>query len=132
MTMQLVLPKFLLEHAPLAAIVGDHGAYWDEIPQGEPLPAIVMFLISGPRDHTYQGQMQLQRDRVQFDCRSTTADGARLLAEALHARLQWRGAYEGVNFQGAFQRGHRTRSDKDGAIGGFTAIVDYIIWSAPA
>jgi hypothetical protein len=131
--MELILANFLLAAAPIAAIVGDK-VYWDELSQGLEHPSIVMFLISAPRGHTYAGVDALHRDRVQFDCRAATADQRRLLAEALDARLGgYRGTFEGVQFQGAFKQGHRTRSEKDGATGSFTASIDYlIVWSASA
>jgi hypothetical protein len=131
--MEEVLANLLLAHAPIPAIVGNK-VFWDELPQGLEHPSIVMFLISAPRGHTYTGVDQLHRDRVQFDCRAATADQRRLLAEALDARLGgFKGTFEGVTFQGAFNQGRRGRSEKDGATGSFTASIDYlIVWSAAA
>ena len=131
--MELILPNFLLAAAPITGIVGNK-AFSDELPQGLEHPSIIMFLISAPRGHTYVGPDGLHRDRVQFDCRARTADERRQLADALDARLGgYRGTFEGVHFQGVFKQGHRTRSDKDGANGSFTASIDYlIVWSAAA
>lgn len=131
--MELILPNFLLAAAPIAGIIGNK-VFWDELPQGMEGCSIIMFLISAPRGHTYAGPDSVHRDRVQFDCHATTADQRRLLAEALDARLGgYRGTFDGVQFQGVFKQGHRTRSDKDGASGSFTASIDYlIVWSAAA
>lgn len=130
--METVLANMLLAHQPLADLVDDR-VDWDEVPQGLIPPLVVMFLISSVPGYTYAGIDGMTRSRVQFDCRGTTREQARQVAEALGARLSgYRGIFEGVRFAGAFKQGHRTRSDRDGASGWFTASVDYLIWSATA
>lgn len=130
--METVLAKLLLAHAPLAALVGTN-VDWDEAPQGLSPPLIVMFLVTATPGYTHQGPDGLVSSRVQFDCRGTTAEQRRQIAEALDARLSgYRGTFEGVRFGGAFKQGHRTRSYKDGPSRWFTASVDYLIWSAAA
>ncbi len=132
MSMQLILPNFLLESEDIAGIVGNH-VFWDELPQGLNYPAIIMFLISQPAFYHYQGVSALRRSRVQFDCRAATADDARQLAEALDGRLGgFNGTYDGVRIEGAFKQGHRTGSDLVGETRWFQASTDYMIWSKPA
>lgn len=130
--MQIVLANLCLAHAPLASLIGNR-IHWDEIPQGLSGPSVVMHLVSGIPGYTHSGADGLEMSRVQFDCSGTSAAEARAVADALDARLSgFRGTYDGFKFGGAFRQSRRSRSEKDGADGGFTASMDYLIWWAPA
>jgi len=130
--MQTVLANLLLAHAPLAALVGNK-IHWDTMGQGNPLPSIVMYVVSGVTNYTMQGQSDLAMTRVQFDCRGKTAAEARAVAEALEQRLSGlRTTFAGFVFQGAFQEGQRTRFDQDNPAKWFTDSRDFTIHWSPA
>lgn len=130
--MQTVLANLLLAHDPLAALIGNR-VYWDELPQGQPHPAIVMHLVFGAPSYHMAGPSGLVESRVQFDCRGGTSAEARAVADALEVRLSgFRGDYEGVRFGGAFLVLSMSRSDKTDAMRWFTAKRDFQIWSARA
>lgn len=130
--MQQVLANLLLAHAPLKALVVNR-IQWDTIPQSEPFPSVVMFVISGVTDYTMQGASGLVMTRVQFDCRGNTAAQARQVANALRDRLSgFSGVFSGYHFQGCFEQGQRTRFDRDPPATWFTDSRDYTIHWAPA
>lgn len=130
--MQLVLANFLLAHPPLAALVANR-IHWDVMLQGQPLPNIVMFVISGITDYTMQGPSGYAMTRVQFDCRGSTAAEARSVAQALQTRLSgFSGPFEDFAFQGCFEQSQRTRADKDDGSVWFTDSRDFTIHWAPA
>jgi hypothetical protein len=130
--MQTVLANLLKSHAPLEALVGST-IDWDETPQGVALPSIVMFVVSGIIDYAYSGATGYVVTRVQFDCRGSTAAAARAVAVALDGKLSgFSGEFEGIEFQGCFARGQRTRHDKIDAKTWFTDGRDFEIHWAPA
>jgi hypothetical protein len=130
--MQDVLANLLLAHAPYAALVGNR-CHWDEMPPGLQFPGTVMFVVSGVTDYVMSGASGLVMTRVQFDNRGTTAVQARQVADAQAERLSgFSGIYGGYHFQGCFERGQRTGSDKDGAVKWFTDSRDFQIHWAPA
>lgn len=130
--MQQVLANLLLAHAPLQALIGNR-IQWDTMPQGSPLPSIVMYVVSGVTDYTMNGASGYVMTRVQFDCRGTTAAQARSVANALRDRLSgFHGLYSGFRFQGSFEENQRTRFDKDGSLSWFTDSRDFTLHWAPA
>lgn len=130
--MQLVLANLLLSHAPLAALISNR-AHWDEMPQGQPLPNIVMFVVSGVTNYTMKGPKPPFMARIQFDCRGGSAAQARGVAEALETKLSgFSGVFQGFDFQGCFEQSQRTGSGKDGALKWFYDSRDYTIHWAPA
>ncbi len=129
--MQGVLANLLLTSPALKAMVSDR-VDWDDIPQGEDKPAIVMFVISGVIDYTMAGASGLVATRVQCDSRARTAADARVVACAIAAVLSgYRGVFSGFQFGGVFQRGHRTAIDKSGPGKTYVDSRDYQIWWAP-
>lgn len=129
--MQTVLANLLLAHAPLAALVGNR-IHWDTMGQGQQLPSVVMFAVSGTTNYTLSGPTSLEMTRVQFDSRGKTAAEARDVAEALKRRLSGLCAtFQGFDFQGAFLQGQRTRFDQEGPASWFTDSRDYEIHWRP-
>lgn len=129
--MQLVLANLLLEHAPLAALIGNR-IHWDRLPRDVSRPAVVMHLVSDVPNYHLLGPSGLVDSRVQFDCQAGTAVEARAVAEALDARFSgFRGIYDGIKFGGAFRLSRRSRSDGDSDVV-FTRSMDFRIWSGPA
>lgn len=130
--MQTKLANLLLSHAPLAALVGNR-IHWDALPQGSNQGSVVMYVISGVTDYTMAGASGYVATRVQFDSRGDTAAKARAIADQVEQKLSgFSGPFQGFNFQGVFQQGQRTRSEKDGPAAWFTDSRDFIIHWAPA
>jgi len=130
--MQLVLANLLLAHQPLKALVGNN-VHWDTMVQGAALPNVVMYAVSGITDYTMAGASGYVMTRVQFDCRGSSAAQARLVANAIKARLSgFKGEFSGFKFHGCFEQSQRTRFDKDGNVSWFTDSRDYTIHWAPA
>lgn len=125
--MQTKLANLLLDHAPLAALVGNR-IQWDVLPQGSPQGQISMTVVSGITDYHLLGPSGLEFARIQFDCRDATAAKARAIAEALKARLSgFRGEFEGYKFMGCFQVAQRTSFGKVDAAAWYTDSRDYEI-----
>ncbi len=132
MTLELHLANLVLAHAPLAAVIGNR-CHWDELPQGEPDPSIIMHMISGVAGRTYSGSDGLTPAVVQFDCRGATAAQRDDVATLLAARLDgYRGPFGDIQIQSAFRIAHRTRSERDQPSARFVAMDDYRIWWRPA
>lgn len=130
--MQKVLSNLLLAHAPLAALIGNR-IHWDVMPQGQPMPHVTMYVISGLTNYTYSGPDKTQQTRVQFDSRGNSAAQARAVADALTERLSgFRAEFQGTKFKGCFAAGQRTRHDKVDGTEWFTDGRDFIIHWAPA
>lgn len=130
--MQDVLANLLKRDAVLLDLVGSR-IDWDEAPQGQKLPSIVMFVISGVVDYAMAGATGYVVTRVQFDCRGKSAKEARAVAEGLEACFSGcRGVFQGVDFQGCFEQNQRTGSGKDGPTKWFYDSRDYRIHWAKA
>ena len=125
--MQTKLANLLLAHAPLAALIGNR-IQWDTLPQGTPVGTISMSVVSGITDYTMAGASGLVFNRIQFDCRDSSAAKARAIAEALEARLSgFRGVFQGYKFMGCFEVGQRTDFGKVDTNSWFTDSRDYMI-----
>lgn len=61
--------------------------YWVERPQGGPLPAGVLVMVSDARDQHLKGFEGMQASRVQIDCYGAKAKEAWDLAEAVIAAV---------------------------------------------
>lgn len=130
--MQNVLYTLLMTDRTIQSMTGG-SIDWDVAVQGITGPHIVMFLISEPRTYRMNGEVRHYMTRVQFDCRATSALARRQLADALDAFLSgYKGVFGGIQFDGCFKDGHRTRFDMDGNTRWFQAQIDYRIFWAPA
>ena len=130
--MQKVLANLLLAHAPLQALVGNK-IQWDAMGQGQTLPFVVMYVVSGITDYTMAGATGYVETRVQFDARGRSAAEARSIAEAIRDRLSgFSGVFAGFHFMASFEQGQRTRHDKDGTTTWFTDSRDYTLHWRPA
>ena len=96
----------LLADAGLAALVGRRIS-WSLRPQGEPLPALVLTVVSRERDELLTAPGRLNSYRVQVDAYAGSYAGAKALARAALAAFD---ALAG-HFQGAFLLTERDLSD---------------------
>lgn len=76
------LIQFLLSQTTLTAIVGQ-AIYVDIAPHDGPLPQIIVQQISGTEDVTFDGPLNMGKDRYQLSCWSDTTAQAESLAIAL-------------------------------------------------
>lgn len=83
---------------------------WGQHPQGQPLPAIVLTVISDAAQPTYRGPDDLSQGRVQADCYAQSYGAAKALARAVRTLLD---GYRTANFDGIFLEAAR-----DGREGG--------------
>lgn len=99
--METALRSRLLADGPVAALVGER-VDWTVRPQGAPLPAIVLTLISDERAQDYKGFIGVWRTRVQIDAYG--ADRAEVVAvrEAAIAAITPAGTFFGTKFLRAF------------------------------
>jgi len=82
---------------------------WGSRRQGAPLPAVVLYVVSGAEGYTLKGRDGLSITRVQADCYGDTFAGAKLLSRAVIDAL---GGYSDTDFPGVFHVG--TRDDREG------------------
>lgn len=83
---------------------------WGAHPQAQPLPALVLNVISDTEGYTLDGPDGLSAIRVQADCYATTYGAAKALSRAVRSKLS---GHSGGQFQGVFLAGSR-----DGREGG--------------
>lgn len=110
-------------------IAGDR-VYRDMRIQGDPLPAAVIFLISGPRASIFGGGDQaLRRSRLQIDCLAESQAAADALSEAVIAAMKGPEIVGPVSFSHAFVANVRgTSSREPGKPSVFGTSVDLFVW----
>ena len=79
------LHALLLANAAITARVGQR-VYWGEAKQGDPLPAVVLTIISAV-DHAHMSGGGYIVYRVQVDCIGADRPGARLLSRDVMAAI---------------------------------------------
>jgi Protein of unknown function (DUF3168) len=118
--------------AAVAAIAGDR-VYRDERRQGDPLPALVIHLISDSRPTVHGGAQALRRSRLQLDCLGDSRAVADALAEVAIAAMTGADTVAGVIFSRSFVanvRGLTTRKPSQPTV--FACAVDLLVWWRPA
>lgn len=85
--MQAALRTRLLADPTISGLVGTR-IDWGLRPQGKPLPAISLTIISTPRDYTMAGAQTTQFYRVQIDCWAATYKSANDVRDAVIAELE--------------------------------------------
>jgi len=89
------LRALLKADAATAALVGSR-IDWGVRPQGKPLPAVVMNVISDAEDYHMNGPNGLFQGRVQVDCYGLTYVAAKAVSRAVRTALH---TYRGGKFQ---------------------------------
>jgi len=117
----------LLGASAVAILVGQR-VDWTRRPQGAPLPAVVLELITDPRPQTHDGADSIRWSRVRAKCLAETRAGAIALREAVIAALVPAGEFGGVWFDNSYV-------DQVRDLGGDTETgfvecdgVDFILW----
>jgi hypothetical protein len=84
---------------PLPVIVGQR-IVWNDMPQGWPLPCVVLWTVSREHDYAMQGDTGLRRARVQCDCKAIDYQGAKALERAVSETVSgFKGTVGGTAFQ---------------------------------
>jgi len=105
--MEEALTAHLLASTVLADMVGSR-ITWDERPQGEALPAVVLNLIDSIPEYSDEGIAGLSTARVQIDCWAAKRPGdsgstlAKQVAAAVVDAMPVSMTVNGVEFQGVF------------------------------
>lgn len=85
--------------------------YRDIRPQGDPLPAVRLAMVSDPRPSTHDGRQALRGTLVQADCMASSRGDADALAEQVIAASEGPATIAGVKFSRAFVEGSRSYSE---------------------
>lgn len=78
-------------------------------PQGQPLPAIVLNVVSDAETYTLDGPNGVSEGRIQLDCYAHSYSEVKLLSREVRSLLS---GYRGGSFQGVFHVG--TRDGREG------------------
>lgn len=116
----------------VATIVGDR-VYRDVRLQGDPLPAIVIYLASDRRPTVLGGDQALRRSRLQLDCLAESRAAADALAEMAIAAMTDPVDTDTVSFSRSFVanvRGLTSREPSRPTV--FSCSVDLLVWWRPA
>lgn len=124
---------YLIGWAGLAELIRD-GVYWGARPQGSPLPAVVLTLVSAPDDLTLNGPSGFVGARVQVDCWADSYLAARDVGDALRAAAAGiAGTRDGWRFDSAPVAGAADGHEVvDGGLIKFRRRVDLTLWHAKA
>lgn len=123
----------LLANAALAALVGVRIS-WGQRPQGEPLPGVVMNLVSAPRTYSYDGPVGTRASWVQIDSWGGSFGEAKSVAGAVEAAIHTLAA----PFLGGFILNERDDSEANdgpeanGATTLFRTSLDVRVWRSDA
>jgi len=100
----------LLNDSGVSALVGTR-VNWGAHPQGQPLPALVLNVISGAEGYRLDGPDGLLESRIQVDAYANTYADAKLLSRAVIARMS---GHSDSGFRGIFHINSRdSREDGD-------------------
>jgi hypothetical protein len=90
---------YLLSYDGITALI-KRRFFYEEMPQGTPLPAVVCIKISDIKEHTLTAQSNLERPIFQFSVFAKTKAEARVVANRLKAALcDYQGCMGGIEVQ---------------------------------
>jgi hypothetical protein len=117
----------LLADGTIAGLVGTR-IYWKIRPQNSALPAIVLGTAYGARDQHFEGPIDAQGNRIQFDCLASTAIGAIALRDAVMAEIESPGSAGDTEFQGGFVNLYRDTAEDMTTSVVHNQMIDATIW----
>lgn len=121
----------LLTDSGVAALVSGR-VYFGLRPQGSPLPAIVLIVVSDERPELLNGP-DYPPGRVQFDCYAADAKGAWNLAETALAAVQPAASWQAHKFARAvLDMGLRDLAEIAGGTSVFRVTFDAVFFHSPA
>jgi len=93
------LTTYLLAQSDLTALIGRR-FFYDELPQGTTLPAVVCQCVDDIKSHTHDGQSKLESPNYQYTAYASTRSGARAIANKIKAALcDYVGVMSGIKVQ---------------------------------
>jgi hypothetical protein len=101
----------LIQHQPLTAQV-ENRIYWMDRPQGTPLPAVTLQVVSEGREQHMKGFSSLSSVRLQADIWAAVYSQARTIAEEVIAATVPSTTQDGVFFERAFVAGLRDMGER--------------------
>lgn len=113
--------------APVAAIVGTR-IDWTVRPEGAPLPAIVLQIVSDARSQHMGGFDAYRATRVQVDCYANTRAAVVTLREAVIAALAPGADQGGVSFLRSFVNNVIDRGENTSTAFVHRDLIDITIW----
>lgn len=117
----------LLSDGTIAGIVGTR-IYWKIRPQKSDLPAIVLGTAYGARDQSFDGPIDGQGNRIQFDCMAATKSAAVDLRDAVMAEIEVAGSAGDTEFQAGFVNLYRDTAEDTSAGVVHNEMIDATIW----
>ncbi len=106
--------------------------YWDDRPQGDTLPAVVLTVISDTRGQHLKG-FDMSQARVQADVLATTFAGKKALKEVVIAALAPAHLGNGIQFMRATDIAAVPRNERTETQFVFRDAIDFLIrWKATA
>jgi hypothetical protein len=99
MSFEVDLRSKLVNDAAVSAIVGSK-VYPQFRPQGSTLPAVLLTIVYGARDKTFDGAMATQGNQVQFDCMASTKAEVTALRNAVIDAIEAPSTVGSTEFQG--------------------------------
>lgn len=117
------LRALLLASSGVTALVGTR-INWGEHPQGQPLPGLVLNVISDPGDHTLDGPTGDGRARVQADVWALTYAQAVAGGRAVRAALD---GHSGGRFRAILFADRRTTRNTGGADEPYRDSLDFFV-----
>ena len=117
----------LTEHAGTAALIGTR-AFFDHLPKGPTLPAVVVQQISGRPVPAMGADTGNNSGRVQTDAYAATRAGAQLLGAQMRAALKrYRGTVAGVEVDDVFLEDEEGPSEEE-ETGRWRVRMDWTAW----
>lgn len=127
MAMEAALRTRLLADADITARVSER-IDWTLARQGQPLPSIVLTMVSDPRPQNFSGFEAMRQSRVQVDVRAETALAALQLRDLVIAALVPAALVDGVQFRRGFVDAVRDASADTPTGFIHRQSVDFLIW----
>lgn len=117
----------LLGDEDVAALVGAR-VDWERLPQGSPMPAIVLTIVVDEMPQTFKGFQATRGTSTQIDCYAATKIGAAALRKAVLAAVVSPVTVGGVRFQQAQDVSLRRTYEKRDATERYREIIDLTLW----
>lgn len=130
MTIEAALRTYLLADSSISAIVATR-IYFQYLPQNPVFPLIRFQVISDESNYTNDGDIGLDRPRIQFDSDSPDAEECINLAALVRKRLSgFSGTLSGKSVKGIFRDNVRDDDEvlADGVTKIFRRAQDFFVW----
>ncbi|MGO4167860.1 tail completion protein gp17 [Novosphingobium sp. YAF33] len=133
MAISAVLRDVLRDADAVQSLVAER-VYRDERPQSDPLPAIVVQLISDPRPLTFSGPQSIRRAWLTIECLAASRGEADAIGERIVTEIDGRALVERPEVEST--RIIDVRNDSSRANGGlattFRTAIDVMVWHYPS